>query len=166
MIFNIITLVYAGTFYLISLTFIIVGINFYRKYKKFSEPQARQIRSRIIISITVISFSFIARGTLNILYYVIDKNSQLRRDWLKNNCVWFPLVMTTYFVIAEILPTLYLCLGLKVATNEAEKRESVEGEIENEVPIDKRFTTINFKERLHSEDSIDVESSMESIDSK
>ncbi|CAI2367951.1 unnamed protein product [Moneuplotes crassus] len=157
-IFNIVTLVYAGTFFIIGLTFIIVGINFYRKYKQFNIDQATKIRTRIIMSISVISISFITRGTLNILYYIFDKNARLRREWLKSNSLWFPIIMTAYFIVAEILPTLYLCLGLKVASNQASKKEIFSEDIDTSLSID-RFTVMNINEQMHSEGSIETETS-------
>lgn len=159
-IFNIFTLIYSASFFIIGVTYLAVGINFYLKFKVFNRTEAEKIKIRVVLSISIISFSFIARGVLNVLYFVLDKQSHLRRQWLKANNIWFPLIMSAYFIISEILPTIYLWIGLRMATNdEIERNKTIEEEIDEG---SRGFGTINFDEPLHSELSIGTDESYKS----
>ena len=72
--FLIFSLIYSGTFLLLGISFVAVGINFYLKFRQVWEDKAKKIKVRIFLSITIISVTFIIRGVLNITSAAFDKN--------------------------------------------------------------------------------------------
>ncbi|CAI2373340.1 unnamed protein product [Moneuplotes crassus] len=129
------TLIYAITFFLIGVVFIFVGWKFYREYKKFFEEKARKIRMRILLSILVISITFILRGFVNVAYFWIDLNVRFRAQWLRNNSFWYPVLMFSYFTITEIIPTIFLCMGVRNISHQIERKKE-----ENEVQYNLAIT--------------------------
>lgn len=125
-IFTVFSLIYSASFFFIGVTFAIVGTNFYRKLKQAHPEKAREVRFRIFMSISSISISFIMRGLFNLIYTIFDKNTRYRAGWLKDNNPFYPVIMFLYFLISEILPTIFLCLGVRIATNEYAKTQETE----------------------------------------
>ncbi|CAI2375465.1 unnamed protein product [Moneuplotes crassus] len=112
-IFRIFKILYSSTFLLIAVTYILVAVYFYKKVKGMFLEKAKDLKKRIMFSSVVISFSFFLRACLNIGMYLLEFNSRFNRHWLTNNKFWFPLVLTFYFILSEILPTLYICMSIK-----------------------------------------------------
>ncbi|CAI2374015.1 unnamed protein product [Moneuplotes crassus] len=123
---RIFTLIYAITFFLIGLIFIFIGWRFYKEFKKFYEDKTKAIRNRVFMSILVISTTFILKGIVNVAYYWADVNIKFRSEWLKQNAFWYPLLLLVYFGLTEILPTAFLCMGIRNIYHQIERKKEIE----------------------------------------
>lgn len=112
-VFRMFKILYSCTFLLIGVTYIVVAVVFYKNLKKILEEQAKSMKTKIIISVIVISSSFLTRAILNLGMYMFNFNARFNRHWLTENQFWFPLTLTFYFLLSEILPTLYIWMSIK-----------------------------------------------------
>ena len=114
---------YALTFIVVGLTFAIVGIKFYVKFKGASPEFAMKKRFQIFASIAIIFISFLIRGSNNLFAAIVGKDFTLRLEWLENPSFWVAIGAGFYYMIVDVVPSVYLSLGIWIITHEYKERK-------------------------------------------
>ncbi|CAI2375170.1 unnamed protein product [Moneuplotes crassus] len=121
--FKVFKIIYGTSFIVLGVFFIIVGAIFYCQLKKIFKTKAKAMKCQIIFSIISISSSFILRSILTFAMFSFYIYARYRERWLRENTIWFPLILALYFIVSEILPTFYLCMSVKMVEKKIIEKE-------------------------------------------
>ena len=125
MAYNIVAFSFASSFLVLAITFAIVGINLYRKFRQVSHTQARLQKPRIFTSISVIFIWFMIKGILLLIFMADFNRDGVIIDWLAENQNYMALILMVYIIIVDFVPTLYQCLSIKWLTHDILKQSSL-----------------------------------------
>ena len=64
------------------------------------------------------------RGLNNLVAVIIEVDFTLRLEWLENNSVTMAVLAAIYYVIVDVVPSIYLSLGIKIITHEYNQRKN------------------------------------------
>mmetsp|Transcript_15466 Transcript_15466/g.13504 ORF Transcript_15466/g.13504 Transcript_15466/m.13504 type:complete len:116 (+) Transcript_15466:569-916(+) len=109
---------YSTTFFIIGLIFALVGINFYQKFKAASPDIAVKKRSQIFVSICIIFFSFFIRGANSIICAIMETHLSFRLNWLENGSIPVIILMSLYYFVIDIVPSIHLSFGIWMITRD------------------------------------------------
>ncbi|CAI2373750.1 unnamed protein product [Moneuplotes crassus] len=111
-------LIYAVLFLFISGIYAIAATSFYKSLKKVNEGRAKNMKSRIILSILFISASFLVRGIMTLLQYGFKIIEHIRNDAIKRGeCLLISVLFISYLLV-DLIPIAYLCWSIRMVENQ------------------------------------------------
>ncbi|CAI2368695.1 unnamed protein product [Moneuplotes crassus] len=114
--------IYSSTFLIVGAVFAIAGIIFYTKFKRISPENAKRIKLRVIISIFIIFTSFLIRGATNLIVVILEGDETMRLQWLEKESIGVAIGLSIYFIVVDIIPSVYLSYSIKVITDDYRHR--------------------------------------------
>ena len=108
----------------IVFTFTIIGRKFYTKLKRLSVRKAAKAKWRVILSISIIAFSFTYRAVSSSLVVFLNFKDNGFYHSLQNNTWVAPLLLGAYYLIADVLPTMYQVIGIKSVIDEKNQKNT------------------------------------------
>ena len=116
--------IYSALFMFIVFTFTIIGRKFYTKLKRLSVRKAAKAKWRVILSISIIAFSFTYRAISSSLVVFLNFKDNDFDYSLRNNTWVAPLLLSAYYLIADVLPTMYQVIGIKSVIDEKNQKNT------------------------------------------
>lgn len=123
--FKIFGIIYGINFIVIAVSFMTIGLKFWRKLKEVSPISAAKLKTRVFSSIIIIFTTFMIRGVSIILCFIFISESVYTQKWLREDSLTPLILLLILYVIIDGVPTVYLCLGVKWVTEEFKRTQSM-----------------------------------------
>lgn len=156
---------YSVSFLVVGAVFAIVGIIFYFKFKKVSPENAQVNKWRIALSIFIIFTTFMIRGITNLVTVILEGDETMRLQWLENDSLALVILLSIYYIVVDVIPSVYLAFSIKMVTSQYMKRYmSQNTKKDNTLQKKLSFGEDTFKEDSLVENSETYETSKETLD--